>query len=328
MQRFWDYLRQGRATVPSWLLSLVFHLLLLLVLGLVIRVAPRGLPTERTADVGIVLKHGDGDQAVYEAADDAGGPTEGAVATADANAANIDTIFQDQPLVDAREALPSSLAVIGPGALEGGTVGSAQGAAGGGSVGRSAGGLNRGAARAGFFGIEKEGFKFVFVLDRSGSMGGSGRNALQAAKAQLEESLNDLGDMHQFQIIFYNDTPWLNPANMGNRLALATEQNKARARRFIDSVTAMGGTRHEEALAMAMRLQPDVIFFLTDADEPKLTQRQLDKIRQRNRGISINAVEFGFGPQKDPDNFLVRLARENGGEHAYVDVSKLFPARN
>ena len=35
------------------------------------------------------------------------------------------------------------------------------------------------------------------------------------------------------------------------------------------------------------------------------------------------AGEFGYGPQTDEDNFLVRLARQNGGQHQYVDVSQL-----
>lgn len=327
MKRFWEQIGRRRMTVPSWLFSLVFHLVLLLLLAMVIRAAPRGTSSERTADVGIVLKQQQGDEVTYQSGEnDSSEAAQAESAVNDAAATSLQDIFRDEPPVDMREALPSSLAVIGPGALESGSAGSAQGTAADGSVGRAAGGLNRGAARAGFFGIEKEGFKFVYVIDRSGSMGGSGRNALDAAKSQVLASIADLGDLHQFQIIFYNEKPWVfNPSDLPGRLALATDPNKARAKRFIDSVTADGGTRHEDALLAAIRLQPDVIFFLTDADEPKLSPRQLDKIRQRSHGISISAVEFGFGPQKDRDNFLVRLARENNGEHVYVDVSKLFP---
>jgi hypothetical protein len=42
-----------------------------------------------------------------------------------------------------------------------------------------------------------------------------------------------------------------------------------------------------------------------------------------NRRTSINAIEFGYGPQSGADNFLVRLARQNNGMHVYVDVSQL-----
>jgi hypothetical protein len=80
-------------------------------------------------------------------------------------------------------------------------------------------------------------------------------------------------------------------------------------------------------LEMALRMVPDVIFFLTDADEPRISTQQLAHLAQRNKGTSINTIEFGYGPQSDPDNFLVKLARQNGGKHAYVDVSRLPVAR-
>ncbi len=114
-----------------------------------------------------------------------------------------------------------------------------------------------------------------------------------------------------------------NPSGVLGRLVFGTDQNKYLARKFVGSITADGATRHEEALEMAMRLAPDVIFFLTDADQPQLSAKQLAHIAQRNRGTLINAIEFGYGSQSDGDNFLVRLARQNGGQHVYVDVSQL-----
>ena len=129
--------------------------------------------------------------------------------------------------------------------------------------------------------------------------------------------------VHQFQIIFYNERPVLfNPTGTPGRLAFATEGNKAAGDRFIESVAAEGGTAHEEALKLAIRLQPDVIFFLTDADDPKLTPAQLEKIRRLAAGIIINAIEFGPGPKPAEASFLVGSARQNGGGYAYVDVSQ------
>ena len=94
-------------------------------------------------------------------------------------------------------------------------------------------------------------------------------------------------------------------------------------RRFIDSISADGGTAHEDALVAAVRLRPDVIFFLTDADDPKLASRNLDRIDRLGPGVIIHAIEFGTGPQRDAENFLVKLARQSAGQHVYVDVSKL-----
>ena len=81
-------------------------------------------------------------------------------------------------------------------------------------------------------------------------------------RAQLIDSLQNLGQTHQFQIIFYNDDPHVfDLTGSPNRLVFATDQNKTLAERFIGSITADGGTEHEDALAMALRMAPDVIFF-------------------------------------------------------------------
>jgi uncharacterized protein with von Willebrand factor type A (vWA) domain len=180
-----------------------------------------------------------------------------------------------------------------------------------------------GKARTSLFGVVGEGYKFVYVFDRSGSMGGKGRESLKAVKAELFRSLKDLDSVHQFQIIFYNERPSIfNPSGAPGRLAFATEENKQRAIRFIDSIAAGGGTDHEQALRLAIRLQPNVIFLLTDADDPKLSPAQLEKIQRMAGGIVINAIEFGPGPKPEGASFLADLARQNGGGYVYIDISK------
>ena len=180
-----------------------------------------------------------------------------------------------------------------------------------------------GKARASLFGVSGEGYKFVYVFDRSGSMGGSGAASLRAVKSELRKSLQSLEDTHQFQIIFYNDRPVLfNPTGVPGKLAFATERVKERALRFLDTIVAEGGTEHEAALKMAIRLRPDVIFFLTDGDEPKLCRRQLDEIRNMADGVTINTIEFGPGPARERPGFLATLAEENNGHYVYVDAQK------
>jgi hypothetical protein len=147
---------------------------------------------------------------------------------------------------------------------------------------------------------------------------------LAAARQQLNRSLADLKDVHQFQIIFYNEQPKIFQA--GGRtasLVFGDERGKRAGMSFVESITATGATRHMPAISLAIGMRPDVIFFLTDADEPQLTAFELKKIRQMNQGTTINAIQFGAGPQTATDNFLVELARQNGGQHAYVDVTLL-----
>jgi hypothetical protein len=180
-----------------------------------------------------------------------------------------------------------------------------------------------GKARTGMFGLTGEGYKFVYVFDRSGSMGGDGSASLKAVKAELLASLKNLDTVHQFQIIFYNQRPVLfNPGGTPGKLAFATEQNKRAVERFLNSIEANGGTDHEAALRMAAAMKPDVIFFLTDGDDPKLTPQQMDKIRDWMGGIHINIIEFGPAEQPEKDSFLKELARRVGGEYRYLDAAK------
>jgi hypothetical protein len=106
-------------------------------------------------------------------------------------------------------------------------------------------------------------------------------------------------------------------------LVYGSEQGKTQATRFVQSVVATGSTRHMKALRLALALTPDVLFFLTDAEDPTLSEEDLRQIRRMNRGTSINAIEFGFGPSTGNYNFLRKLAAQNGGKHAYVDISQL-----
>ncbi len=241
------------------------------------------------------------------------------------DASALTALLNEKPNVDLTGVLPSSGGGLGTGASDGTDVGSAQGFT------AEPQGSNRrlgGQARTVVFGAEGEGHKFVYVFDRSGSMDGHGGAPLASAKAELLASLSHLGKTHQFQIIFYNDKPRVfNPSGVLGRLVFGTDQNKYLAKKFIGSITADGATRHEEALKIALGMAPDVIFFLTDADQPQLSPRQLARIAQMNQGTTLNAIEFGYGEQSSADNFLVRLARQNGGKHVYVDVSKLSVRR-
>jgi hypothetical protein len=318
-----------RYALPSWLGSVVAHLLLVLLLASVLRYSPPGAARETTRTVGLALKHADYQREYFTDEEDARqnstSPTD-VTTKADASGAKSDhtglTGLADGPPSDPTTLLPAVAAptapTIGPGAPAAGGMAGAAGLTAGPAPSRS---VTKGRTRTGVFGVMGEGYKFVYVFDRSGSMGGSGQSSLAAAKLELLASIDRLESQHQFQIIFYNDQPAVLDIIGRGRLVFATDQNKALARKFIDGITADGSTDHEDPLLLALRLQPDVIFFLTDADEPSLTPKQLEKVRRLNGGItSVNAIEFGIGPNLRTDNFLVQLARQNGGQHVYVDM--------
>jgi len=194
---------------------------------------------------------------------------------------------------------------------------------GGGGPGGSGGGAGgSGGGGTSFFGHKASGTRFVYVLDASGSM--YDYNAIAVAKAELLSSLEQLDPTQQFQIIFYNEKCHAMRGGDGKeQLFWGTDTNRTMASQFIRNVQPDGGTRHLEALLAALSYAPEVIFFLTDAGEPILYPGDLEKIKKRNNGRSrIFSIEFGKGANLKTDNFLKKLARDNGGAHAYRDVQE------
>jgi len=175
----------------------------------------------------------------------------------------------------------------------------------------------RSAGQTQVFGVLGNGTRFVYVFDRSLSMKGT---ALAAAKQELLASIKRLDRVHQFQIVFYNEAPrMMQPQQM----QYADDNGLRAAESFVASISASGGTDHVQALKLAMRLAPDVIFLLTDADEPQLSRKELEEIRQRSGGAAINVIEFKSGPNSGQGASLRKLAEENRGQYKYVDITTL-----
>ena len=117
------------------------------------------------------------------------------------------------------------------------------------------------------FGVKGSGSKFVYLFDRSTSMEGA---PLAAAKRQLIQSLDALKSTNQFQIIFFNTQTFPIDITGRGRMAFADDRSKRMAANLVGGVTAEQGTDRYIALKTAIAFQPDVIFFLTDADDEML----------------------------------------------------------
>jgi Ca-activated chloride channel family protein len=150
---------------------------------------------------------------------------------------------------------------------------------------------------------------------------------LAAAKRQLLESLKALDDIHQFHIIFFNHRLLSFDITGGaRRIAFATDRNKQLAARFVGGVKADGGTARFDALKQALAFRPDVIFFLSDADDP-MTAKEMVEIAELNErvGARICVIEFGRSDTAPKKNFLTELASQSGGQYGYVNAAKLSP---
>jgi hypothetical protein len=155
----------------------------------------------------------------------------------------------------------------------------------------------------------------VYVVDRSMSMGFHG--ALARARREVLASLRRLPPTARFQVIAYNrDAAPLSIAGRSGFLAPDDDT----LRQVADAVSewrASGGTDDGLALRRALALHPDVLFFLTDADD-----LNPDEVRTATRlndhHTVIHAVQVGAASAR-ADGPLHRLAADNGGTYLRLD---------
>jgi hypothetical protein len=170
------------------------------------------------------------------------------------------------------------------------------------------GGLPAGAVTT-FFGVPARGQSVVYLLDRSCSMGMQG--ALARACRELLASLRQLPAQVNFQVVLYNSSaqPLL---GRPDELFPATTENLHQAAEALQAIEPEGGTRHWRGFQQALNLHPDVLYFLTDADD--LTDQEERDILHLNGGQTvIHTIELGQeGP---PDQPMQRLARATGGSY-------------
>jgi hypothetical protein len=171
-----------------------------------------------------------------------------------------------------------------------------------------------------FFGLEAAGQRIAYVCDRSASMTEPGGIPLADAKRELLASIEALGDSRQFHLIFYNERQSMfEPPGGRGRPIFADDATLREVRRFIEGTTAAGGTRHADAIATALRLAPDVVFLLTDADATHdLSAAELDRLSGRLGATRVMVVQFGGGEGRRSPR-LARLATTSGGVYRVVE---------
>jgi hypothetical protein len=314
--------------IPSWIGSILFHFCLLLVILFCFRLFPESptAPGDRLASGGIVLKKDSGEQKVYvddkNNEFDATNPNSAEeIATAptlekmlDGNLSDADLSHNLPKAIGFQTASHQPTNVFNALNFGNTKIGGDQFPAL--NNGKSGGKTLR------VFGTEGTGNSFVFVFDRSGSMSEHAERPIRAAKTELIQCIDSLENLYRFNIIFYNENylSW----KQNRKMMEATDQNKENAKRFVEGMTPVGGTRHLEPLLEAIKHRPDVIFFLTDGDEAHaLSAGQLDKIARDNSHRSqINVIQFGVGTNRE-SNFLQKLAANNRGQYVYVNVIEL-----
>jgi hypothetical protein len=175
-----------------------------------------------------------------------------------------------------------------------------------------------GKATTSFFSIETEARNIVYVIDRSASMGLDGK--FDAARRELLASLERLPDTAHFQVIAYNRGA--EPLHLSGKAGLvpATPNNKRQAAGLLETLYPEGGTEHVRALRQALALQPDVIYFFTDADDLKAEQIRALTLFNHGRSV-IHAVESSGPKPGRSAHPLHALADQNQGVYRSVSFA-------
>ena len=167
---------------------------------------------------------------------------------------------------------------------------------------------------SGFFGVNVRGERFVYVVDGSRSMNhphdSLAKTRFRRLKIELVRSISRLQPDQQFYIIFFNEFALRMPSPT---MQYATPASQMRYLKWMTGVRADGDTDPRMALAAALRLRPDTIYFLTDGSFPAKVEKDL---RRMNAGrVTIHTYAFG---NRAAEDLLKAIAQNNGGRYRYI----------
>ncbi|MCA0894141.1 marine proteobacterial sortase target protein [Microbulbifer agarilyticus] len=161
----------------------------------------------------------------------------------------------------------------------------------------------------------------VYVVDTSGSMGG---NSIRQAKESLLLALSRLDAQDRFNIIEFNS----HHRSFYPRPVTASQENVHRARDWVESLSATGGTEMAPALKEALSQQLDEqagelvrqVVFITDGAVGN--ERALFEIIQQRLGqVRLFTVGIGSAPNS---HFMTKAAQIGRGSAVHIgDLSEV-----
>jgi Ca-activated chloride channel family protein len=157
----------------------------------------------------------------------------------------------------------------------------------------------------------------ICVIDRSGSMSGE---KIEQAKGALTFVINSLNADDCFALVSYSDSIDL----MKPELVANTKENREAALKYVEDLSATGGTNIRDALVEALKLaasgdRPNIIIFLTDG-LPTIGETDVGKIAEAVAAANtLRARLFVFGVGYDVNAVLLdKLSSQNHGVSEYV----------
>lgn len=176
-------------------------------------------------------------------------------------------------------------------------------------------GLGSGAdSGSGFFGLTPAGRRVVYVLDCSRSMnhphGSAAKTRFKRMKVELVKSVAALPPESQFFFTFFNSQPIPMPSLTA---VPATPGAVQQYLSWMQPLQADGDTEPTEAIRLALRLQPDVLYFLTDGSFIYRVQQELLHLQTGRTRLHTLAFET---PLTDGQKEAKRLLAEGRDREA------------
>jgi len=296
------------AAIMPWLISLFFHVGLLVILGFITIVVIREDPPVDVIAASEVLSP------------NPGGVVNPGETYKELTAKSL--IRNNQKKWSQRDSKMST-ATVGETESRVSVFGAAGGGGGGEAAdfGRMTGGSGRG-PRSKFFGTGGNAHHIVYVVDSSGSM----METFDRVRNELRRSILRLAPTQTFHVIFYRTgKPTENPPR---RLVYATDDEKRKAMEFLGRIETSGQTDPIPALERAfsvLKSRPGnkkgmLIYLLSDGefDDNDLVLRRIRELNVGGRA-HVNTILYHFdNPQAE--KVLTAIANQNGGRYKYVQV--------
>jgi uncharacterized protein YegL len=177
-------------------------------------------------------------------------------------------------------------------------------------------------SRASFFGAHADGNRFVFVIDSSKSMLGPRWEALCK---ELMRAIRSLSPDQEFFVISFDSVahPMFGVAPPKCKFLMAEDKNFERIQNWLRSIRHGSNTYPAEAVGIAIRLQPDAIFLLSDGE---ISDSTIEDLRVWNRKQNEEDEEVALIPihtvlLHSQVGFIAleTIAQENGGTFTPVE---------
>ena len=186
--------------------------------------------------------------------------------------------------------------------------------------GRPGGGQGMG-PRSPFMGMGGNATRVVYLCDGTGTMVGL-RYTL--VRNELKKAVDVLKPIQSFSIIFFQDRGF--ETVDANTLLPATPPNKRRAYDFLDQLSIKGQTDPIPAIRQAFRLQPELIYILSDGEFDNLVSydQVISEIATLNADgkVRINTILFGDRDRRAEET-LREIATKHGGNFKFVSEQEL-----